>query len=59
MKTFAVREHSYFQFRWEAFNVTNHANFIRPIRDVDAVNAGTITSAADGRIMQFAVRFVF
>ena len=59
MKKFAVGERSYFQFRWEAFNMINHANFILPIRDVDAVNAGTITAAGNGRIMQFALRFVF
>ena len=59
MKKFAVGERSYFQFRWEAFNVINHANFILPIREVDAANGGTITAAGNGRIMQFALRFVF
>ncbi|MFB3827083.1 MAG: carboxypeptidase regulatory-like domain-containing protein [Bryobacteraceae bacterium] len=59
MKKFAVGERSYFQFRWEAFNFINHANFILPVRNVDAANAGTITATGDGRIMQLAVRYVF
>ncbi len=59
MKKFAVGERSYFQFRWEGFNFFNHANFILPIREVDAANAGTITAAGNGRVMQFALRFVF
>ncbi len=58
MKKFAVGERSYFQFRWEAFNFINHANFILPIRNMDAANAGTIAAADNGRIMQLALRFV-
>jgi len=30
MKNFALAEHTNLQFRWEAFNATNHPNFADP-----------------------------
>jgi hypothetical protein len=46
--------------RWDVFNLTDHRNFGLPNRDINASNAGTITTmAGDPRIMQFAVRLEF
>ena len=59
LKNFAVREQHHFQFRWELFNVLNHANFGLPANAVNAVNAGTLLSADSGRLMQFALRYSF
>jgi len=55
-----ILEHATLQFRWEVFNVLNHANFQLPINDVTAVNAGTLTSVVSpGREMQFGLRLMF
>jgi hypothetical protein len=59
MKNFAVREHHHFQFRWEVFNILNHANFGQPESAVNASNVGTLLSAAASRQMQFALRYSF
>ena len=47
------------QFRWEVFNVTNHANFNNPTTGLNSSNFGRILSAQDPRIMQFAFKFDF
>ena len=47
------------QFRFESFNFTNTANFGRPNTGVGAPAAGTITTAADPRRIQFALKYVF
>ncbi len=59
MKKFYVRERAYIQFRWEAFNFINHANFRLPELGIGRVNVGTITAAEAARSMQFALRFAF
>jgi hypothetical protein len=46
-------------FRAEAFNVFNHANFGRPDRTLTHSTFGQILSAADPRILQFALRYSF
>jgi hypothetical protein len=58
-RNFAVREKSNLQFRWEAFNVINHANFPVPVAFVNAPNAGTIQTAGNARQMQVALRYSF
>jgi outer membrane receptor protein involved in Fe transport len=58
-RNFALRERSNLQLRWELFNALNHANFGLPVRTVDTTNAATLTSVGSGRLMQFAVRYVF
>jgi hypothetical protein len=47
------------QFRWEIFNVANHANFANPTAALNSSNFGRILSAGDPRIMQFALKFDF
>jgi len=46
-------------FRAEAFNLFNHANFGRPDRTMTHSKFGQILSAADPRILQFALRYSF
>ena len=48
-----------FQFRWEVFNVLNHASFNNPTSALNSSNFGRILSAGDPRIMQFAFKFDF
>jgi outer membrane receptor protein involved in Fe transport len=59
-KNFTIREKTHLQFRWEVFNVLNHANFQLPINNVVAPNAGTLTSVVSpGRQIQFGARYSF
>ncbi|MEP6900109.1 MAG: TonB-dependent receptor [Actinomycetota bacterium] len=54
------RENTNLEFRWEVFNVLNHANFGLPNRTINGGGFGTITTLqGDPRIMQFALRFSF
>jgi hypothetical protein len=47
------------QFRAEAFNSTNTANFGAPAAGIGTPTAGRITSAADPRRIQFALKYGF
>jgi hypothetical protein len=47
------------QFRFEAFNATNTANFGPPNAAVGTPNAGRISSAEDPRRIQFALKYLF
>ncbi len=47
------------EFRWEVFNLLNHANFGTPDLNISNRTVGTITTADDGRNMQFGLRFVW
>jgi hypothetical protein len=47
------------QFRAEAFNVFNHAQFNNPDGNVDDTEFGFVTSAQPARIMQLALKFIF
>ncbi|MCC6365582.1 MAG: TonB-dependent receptor [Bryobacterales bacterium] len=58
-KDFPVREKMRFQFRFEAFNLFNNVNLSNPNSTVTSANFMKITSAADPRILQFALRFEF
>ena len=59
MKNFRLHERYRLQFRAEAINVMNHANFGLPVNFVDAQNAGRIVSADSPRVMQLGVRVWF
>lgn len=47
------------QFRFEAFNFFNRANFNEPGRALGAPNFGVISSAANPRSLQFGLKFAF
>ncbi len=57
-RTFKVAARS-LHFRWEVFNVLNHASFNNPTSALNTTNFGRILSAADPRIMPFAFKFDF
>ncbi|HEY3377902.1 MAG TPA: hypothetical protein VGL77_10465, partial [Armatimonadota bacterium] len=52
-------EGHYLQFRFESFNLFNHANFGSPNTGVGTPNAGKITTAEDPRRIQFALKYAF
>jgi len=58
-RRFQVRENESVEFRAEAFNVSNHVNPGPPILILSNASFGRIQSAADSRIMQLALKFVF
>jgi len=47
------------QFRAEAFNVLNRVNVSNPVSALNSPNFGLITSAADPRIIQLALKYTF
>ncbi len=62
-RTFQVREDQRLEFRAEAFNVTNSRRIATPIPDrfrtLNNNTFGQIDFAADARIMQFVLKYVF
>jgi hypothetical protein len=48
-----------FQFRAEAFNIENRANFSNPTATVSSGTYGRITAAGDPRVLQFAAKLFF
>jgi hypothetical protein len=59
IKRFRIREKYNFQFRCEAFNALNHANFGMPQKNVNAPDAATITSMRQPRLFQLGLRMQF
>jgi hypothetical protein len=58
-KEIAVKEPARIQFRAEAYNLTNTANFNIPNRTAFTANFGRVSSAQDSRQLQFALKLVF
>jgi len=54
-----VTESRFVQFRAETFNAFNHANFGLPGRALGGPGFGTVSDAADARILQLGIRTVF
>jgi len=61
LKNFHVTESKTLQFRAEFFNAFNHANFGADsvVTNVRNPQYGQVTSAAEGRDIQFALKFLF
>jgi len=57
-RNFKIVERLNFQFRAEAFNVTNHTN-VQGVTTAEGTYFGTVTGYRDARIMQFAGKFTF
>jgi hypothetical protein len=58
-RLFSVTERQRLEFRAEANNILNHTNFNNPSGNVSSAQFGRIQSAGDGRVMQFALKYVF
>jgi len=59
IRYFQLAEHYRLEARFEAFNAINHTNFNSPGVSFAAATFGRITSAADPRILQFAMKLHF
>jgi hypothetical protein len=62
LKNFQFNEARALQFRLEAFNTFNHANFFGPAAvngDIDSALFGQVVNAAPPRLMQAALKFTF
>jgi len=59
LKNFRVTESKTIQFRGELFNLFNHANFGLPQNDLNSPNFGQIQTSGSGRLVQFALKFLF
>ncbi len=58
-RTIALQEKAKVQFRSEFFNLFNRVNFGQPGTTVRTTSYGVINSAADARIVQFALKLLF
>ncbi|HLK05719.1 MAG TPA: hypothetical protein VKT53_14875, partial [Candidatus Acidoferrum sp.] len=59
LKNFKVTESKTIQFRGELFNIFNHANLGLPENDINSPNFGQIQTSQPGRLVQFALKFLF
>jgi hypothetical protein len=59
LRTFQFKESQSFQFRAEAYNVTNSFRPLPPSAAQNNQFFGLIRQARDTRIMQFALKYVF
>jgi hypothetical protein len=58
-RLFPIRERQHIEFRGEAFNILNRLNANNPTATLNSATFGKILSAADPRIMQLALKFIF
>ena len=59
LKTTRITESKELQFRFEAFNLFNHAQFFNPDGEINSNTFGLVTTARDSRIMQAGLKFLF
>jgi carboxypeptidase family protein len=59
VRSFRIAGERQVQFRAEAFNVFNRVNLSIPVSALNSPNFGLITSAADARIIQLALKYTF
>ncbi len=58
-KTIDTHGRQRLQLRVEGFNIFNNIRFNNPSGAIGTVNFGKVTSAADGRVMQFGIKYLF
>jgi hypothetical protein len=58
-KDFPIREGTRVEFRAEAFNAFNHAQFDLPVNSVASPIFGKLTAAESPRVIQFALKLYF
>ena len=58
-KAFPITEQVRLDFRFESFNLLNHASFGNPVNTLTNQNLGRILGASDPRVLQFALRLPF
>jgi hypothetical protein len=58
-RLFRIREKQTLEFRADAFNLPNHTRLGAPTTNLSSNTFGKINTAADPRIMQFALKYVF
>jgi hypothetical protein len=58
-RLFKIRESQRVELRFEFFNLLNHTNFANPINSLKSQTFGLLQSAADPRILQFALKYSF
>ena len=62
MKRTRIGENKIIEFRSEFFNIFNHANFDNPTAanlSIGSANFGRVTTTAEPRLIQFALKFHF
>jgi hypothetical protein len=60
LKSFTFTEHSYFQLRFESFNILNHPTFSAPNTTISSTSFGQITAQANlPRQIQLGARLVW
>jgi len=60
MKNTKIREGHRLEFRFEAFNFSNHPNWNAPSADpLNSAVFGRVTSARTMREMQFGLKYIF
>jgi hypothetical protein len=58
-KTFDILDKAHLEFRAEAFNAFNHTNPNNPNATLGSSSYGKVSSAADPRILELALRLKF
>jgi hypothetical protein len=59
-KNFKVYEAQTLQFRFEVFDILNHANWNNPVTDPTSGSFGLITGKSnDSRQLQLALKYIF
>jgi hypothetical protein len=59
MKNFSLGEARRLQFRAEAFNIANHANFYLPEDDIASPDFGRILQSGSPRLFQLALKLIY
>jgi hypothetical protein len=58
-RRFGLAETQWIEFRAEAFNAPNHVNPMNPSANLNSQTFGRSVAAADPRIIQLALKYVF